>query len=52
MNITIIGAVNTGFAKAAHLAQTGENVTIWNIFRDEIAKLMETHTLHTEGIIT
>lgn len=52
MNVTIIGAGNTGFAKAAHLAQTGENVTMWNICPDEIAKLMETHTLHTEGIIT
>lgn len=51
MNVTIIGAGNTGFAKAAHLAQTGENVTLWNISPDKISKLMETHTLHTEGII-
>lgn len=49
MNITILGAGNTGFAMAAHAADQGHQVTLWNRFEDEIAKLMETHTIYSNG---
>lgn len=51
MNVTIIGAGNSGLAMAAHLSQEGNNVTLWNRSRSTIAKLMETHTIYCEGVI-
>lgn len=51
MNITIIGAGNTGIAMAAHAAQAGENVTLWNRSEKTIEKLQDTHVLHAEGVI-
>src|SRR5690554_3480812 len=51
MNVTVIGAGNSGLAMAAHLRQQGNNVILWNRSRATIAKLMETHTIYCEGII-
>lgn len=51
MNITVIGAGNSGLAMAAHISQAGDKVTLWNRSKPNIAKLMETKTVHCEGII-
>jgi opine dehydrogenase len=51
MNVTIIGAGNSGLAMAAHISKHGNNVTLWNRSRSSIAKLIETHKIHSEGII-
>jgi len=51
MNITIIGAGNSGLSMAAHLSKEGNDVTLWNRSRSTIAKLIETHTVHSEGVI-
>lgn len=51
MNITVIGAGNSGLAMAAHLSKEGNKVTLWNRSKATIAKLMETHTIYCKGII-
>ena len=51
MNITVIGAGNSGLAMAAHLGLYGHKVTLWNRTRENIARLIETRTIHCEGVI-
>lgn len=51
MNVTVIGAGNSGLAMAAHLGQKGNNVTLWNRSKDTISKLIATKTIYCEGII-
>ena len=51
MNITVIGAGNSGLAMAAHLSSEGYKVTLWNRSRSTIEKLINTHTIHCEGVI-
>lgn len=51
MNITVIGAGNSGLAMAAHLSSEGYNITLWNRSRSTIEKLISTHTIHCEGIL-
>jgi opine dehydrogenase len=51
MNVTVVGAGNTGLAMAAHLSQEGNNVILWNRSRETISKLKETQTIHCEGVI-
>lgn len=52
MNITVIGAGNSGIAMAAHLSKEGNNVTLWNRTRSTISKLFQTHIIHCEGVIS
>lgn len=51
MNITIIGAGNSGLAMAAHLSKEGNNVTLWNRSKSTITKLMKTHRINCQGVI-
>lgn len=51
MNITVIGAGNSGLAMAAHLSKENHKVTLWNRSKDNISKLMETHTIICKGVI-
>ncbi len=51
MNVTVIGAGNSGLAMAAHLSQTGHRVSLWNRSKTNITKLMETHLIYCEGVI-
>ncbi len=51
MNITIIGAGNSGLAMAAHLSNHGAKVTLWNRSKDNIAKLMDTHVIFCDGLV-
>lgn len=51
MNITILGAGNTGLAMAAHAVEQGNQVTLWNRFEEEISHLIESHTIHTTGVV-
>lgn len=52
MNVTVIGAGNSGIAMAAHLSKGGNKVTLWNRSRDTISKLMQTHLIYCEGVIS
>jgi|SRR5690554_2388462 opine dehydrogenase len=52
MNVTVLGAGNSGLAMAAHLSKEGNNVILWNRSRSTIDKLMETHVIHCEGVIS
>lgn len=49
MNITIIGAGNTGLAMAAHSAEQGHRVTLWNRSEETISQLIDTHTIYSNG---
>lgn len=49
MNITILGAGNTGLAMAAHAAEQGNQVTLWNRFEEEVSKLINTKTIYSNG---
>ncbi len=49
MNITVLGAGNTGLAMAAHAVEQGNQVTLWNRFEEEISHLIDSHTIHTTG---
>lgn len=49
MNITVLGAGNTGLAMAAHAVEQGNKVTLWNRYEDEISHLIESHTIHAVG---
>lgn len=51
MNVTVIGAGNSGLAMAAHLGQQGNNVTLWNRSKTTISKLINTQTIYCKGII-
>ncbi|HOB21281.1 MAG: NAD(P)-binding domain-containing protein [Firmicutes bacterium] len=51
MNVTVIGAGNSGLAMAAHLSREGNKVTLWNRSRNNIPQLMETRTIHCEGAV-
>lgn len=51
MNITIMGAGNTGLAMAAHSAEQGHDVTLWNRSEESIAQLIDTHTIYSKGKI-
>lgn len=49
MNITILGAGNTGLAMAAHSAEQGHKVTLWNRRAENISQLIDTHTIYSNG---
>lgn len=49
MNITILGAGNTGLAMAAHAAAEGHNVSLWNRLEQNISHLMDTRTIYSNG---
>ena len=51
MQVTVIGAGNSGFAMAAHLSANGHRVRLWNRSLDTIKKLQETHTIKCYGEI-
>ncbi len=51
MNVTVIGAGNSGLAFAAHLGRAGHHVTLWNRSRRTIEKLLFTKTIHCRGMI-
>lgn len=51
MNVTVIGAGNSGLAMAAHLSSEGYKVTLWNRSRSTIEKLINTHEIYCEGVI-
>jgi opine dehydrogenase len=51
MNITILGAGNTGLAMAAHSAEQGHRVTLWNRSEATITQLIKTHTIYSNGKI-
>jgi opine dehydrogenase len=51
MNVTIIGAGNSGLAMAAHLSSCGNNITLWNRSPDKISHLMKTHIINCTGVI-
>jgi len=51
MNVTVIGAGNSGIAMAAHLSKEGHKVTLWNRSSSTISKLIETRVIHCTGII-
>ena len=50
MNITVIGAGNSGLAMAGHLGQEGHNVVLWNRSESTVAKLKETKKIQTKTI--
>ncbi|UJF15329.1 NAD/NADP octopine/nopaline dehydrogenase family protein [Jeotgalibaca sp. MA1X17-3] len=51
MNITIIGAGNSGLAMAAHLTLSGNTVTLWNRTRKNIEGLLENPIIHCRGAV-
>ena len=51
MNVTVMGAGNSGLAMAAHLSKEGNHVTLWNRSRPTIEKLMETQVVYCKGVI-
>ena len=51
MQVTIIGAGNSGLAMAAHLSKEGNRVTLWNRTGAKIAKLIETKEISCSGVI-
>lgn len=52
MNVTVIGAGNSGIAMAAHLSKEGNKVTLWNRSSSTISKLLETRLIHCKGVIS
>lgn len=52
MNVTVIGAGNSGIAMAAHLSREGNKVTLWNRSYSTIEKLIKTHVIRCEGIVS
>lgn len=51
MNITIIGAGNTGLAMAAHSIEQGHRVTLWNRLEETISPLIETPIIYSKGAV-
>lgn len=51
MKVTVIGAGNSGLAMAAHLSNTGNEVTLWNRSESTISKLLKTNVIKCEGVI-
>ncbi|WP_346873774.1 NAD/NADP-dependent octopine/nopaline dehydrogenase family protein [Clostridium sp. UBA5988] len=51
MNITVIGAGNSGLAMAAHMSSEGNKVTLWNRTDEHIKKLKETSVIKCEGVV-
>lgn len=51
MKIAVLGAGNSGFAMAAHLAMNGHQVRLWNRSYSTIAELLETNTIYCQGAI-
>lgn len=51
MNITIVGAGNSGLAMAAHLTLAGHQVTLWNRTEKNISQLMKTKIIYAEGVV-
>ena len=51
MQVTVIGAGNSGFAMAAHLSANGHQVRLWNRSEETIRKLKETHMIKCYGEI-
>lgn len=51
MNVTVIGAGNSGLAMAGHLALLGNNVRLWNRSYERIAPLMENKIIRVKGVI-
>lgn len=51
MNVTILGAGNSGLAMAAHLSQNGNTVTLWNRSKKTIEKLLLTKNVVTTGVL-
>ncbi len=50
MNITVVGAGNSGLATAAHLSKEGgHSVTLWNRSKETIELLMKSKEIHCEG---
>jgi opine dehydrogenase len=52
MNVSIIGAGNSGLAMAAHLSYEGNRVTLWNRSIETIALLIQSHTIYCTGVIS
>ena len=52
MKVTVIGAGNSGLAMAAHLSKKGNEVTLWNRSYSTIKKLMKTHVIKYDGIVS
>lgn len=50
MNVTVIGAGNSGLAMAAHLSKEGNNVILWNRTKSKITRLIETRTINCSGV--
>jgi len=51
MNITVIGAGNSGLAMVAHMSSEGNKVTLWNRTDANLSKLKETHVIKCDGLI-
>lgn len=51
MNIAVLGAGNSGYAMAAHLALSGHKVRLWNRSYSTIAELLKTNTIYCQGAI-
>jgi len=51
MNVTVIGAGNSGLAMAGHLAINGERVNLWNRSQSTISKIIETRVISISGVI-
>ncbi|ABR49106.1 NAD/NADP octopine/nopaline dehydrogenase [Alkaliphilus metalliredigens QYMF] len=51
MNVTVMGAGNSGLAMATHLSKEGNHVTLWNRSKETIGKLLETHVIYCKGVI-
>jgi opine dehydrogenase len=52
VKVTVIGAGNSGMAMAAHLSKEDNQVTLWNRFRSKIEKLIKSHTIRCEGVVS
>lgn len=51
MNVTIIGAGNSGLAMAAHMSLHGNQVVLWNRSKSNISQLMKTCNVKCSGLI-
>lgn len=51
INITVIGAGNSGLATAAYLSINNISVRLWNRSYETIEKLIRTKTIHLDGIV-